>query len=433
MTWNYIISAVIINFVQIIVYFKIVKKKFLVFDFKIFIIYLLQTILIILNYTFVPNLIKVFLTFIIMIITCRLLFKEKNIIECINVAFITETIVIISELIFSIISVLFNKIDNELFAKIYQGALISNISISLISLFISSLGITNKVYNKLNRLTYNISKQILIIFFGLIIVLASLLFNLTYYDYSKPIILLVNTLIVCICFVFVIFVINKENKYNKIYIEHSTSLKQLEEYESIINEFRITNHENENQLNSIKGITNNRKVHDFINTILDNKTKSNKIFLKQALLIPTGGLRGLISSKLFQMNNFNINYTIHIDKKLTTKIMSNVSTKDMSDICQIVGVYIDNAIDDVKNRNSIEKKIFLNIYVDDNINIEIMNPINSEIDLGKIKKIGYTTKAGNHGYGLSLANKILKENQNLKNETIIFNNMFKQKLIIKIK
>lgn len=176
-------------------------------------------------------------------------------------------------------------------------------------------------------------------------------------------------------------------------------------------------------------MTSNKRVREYIDEILNNKNKKNELILKQALLIPTGGLRGLIYSKLVIMKNKNINYNLHVDKKINIKLTKNISTKTMLNVCQIIGVYLDNAIEAVENLK--QKNILINIYKEDDIVIEIINNKENYVDINKIDKAGYTTKEGIHGYGLSLVSKILKEDPKLINERDITKNTFKQKLIIK--
>ena len=426
---KYLISALIINFVEIIVYHKVAREKIRFNNLSIYYVYVIQTILVILNYTFVPNLIKVILTFFIMIVICKILFIKKKWVECINVAFVTEIIVIISEFIFALVVSLIGKYNNEFIAKIYQGQLLTNIMISILCLSISNLKISNTIFIKLTKISTSISKNILTILFGLIIITSSLLFNLTYYDYSQTIVLFINTIIIFVYFIFVVFGIRKEYKYVKVYNKYATSLEELEEYETIINEFRIINHENENQLNTIKGFTNNKKVHEYIDEIFNNKVVKNKELLKKAMLIPSGGLRGLIYSKLVQMKNYNIDYSLSVDKSINSRLINSFSTKDMYDICQIIGVYLDNAIEEVKTYE--EKNITIRFYKDSNINIEITNCINHEIKTNEIEKVGYTTKNQGHGYGLNLVNSIIKDNKMLRKENIIGKNFFTQKLIVK--
>ena len=426
---NVCISSMIMNVFEILIYHSICKEKINFKSYKLYFIYILQTILIIANYMLTNSMIKVIITFLIMILTIKLLFKDKNTIECINIAFISEVIIIISEIIFATTVSIFNKIDNTNLVKYFEGEIITNFSISVLSFFIAKFSFVNKIFQKLNKLTDNLSKYIIIVGLGFIVFICSLLYNLSYYNYSQTISLIVNTFIITAYFVIVILIIYKDNKYNKIYRKYSTSIDELEEYESIINEYRVINHENKNQLNTIKGMTSNKKIHEFIDRILKIKNEKSESALKKALLIPTGGLRGLLYSKLILMKNYNINYNVQVDKKVSNRIISNISTKDMMDLCQIIGVFLDNAIDEVKNLD--KKIIYISIYMIDGLNVEIMNNVANSFDLSKIDKLGFSTKGKGHGYGLTLVNNILKNNHNLKNERYINSYIFKQ--IIKLK
>ncbi len=426
-----IISSIIMNIAEIISYYKISNTKINTKDFKIYLIYLLQTFLIVINYAFTTNVIKVIITFLIMLLTCKLLFRHKKIVECLVIVFVSELLIIFSEFCFMILASFYSKVNNQELIQMVQGTVFTNLGITIIILLFLFTNIPNKLYKKIMRLVSNISFNKIIIFLSFIIICSSFLFYISYYNKNSSFTLIVNFIIMTVYFIIVVMILIKERKYNIINAKYLTTLNELEEYENIINEFRIINHENENQLNSIKGMTKNKKVIAYIDEITNNKNAVNTFILKQALLIPTGGLRGLIYSKLILMKKFDIKYNLHIDKKINSKLMKSVSTKTMLDICQIIGVYLDNAIEAV---SSIDKKeILINIYKDENINIEIINNYQGILDISKIGKAGYTTKEGMHGYGLNLVNKILKENNDLTNDRVIKQDYFKQKLIIKIK
>lgn len=425
----YILSAMIINAGELYGYYNISGEKIIFNRPRLYLVYCFQTVLIILNYTFVSNAIKAIITFLIITFMCKILFKHKKLIDCIIIAFVTEFFMIVSEFIYMFIMGSFNKVNNNFLMETFGGTLQTNIFILILFLVFILLKIPSKLYKKLIKYVYNISSNKLIVFFGLIILISNLIFYISYYNKNNYFTLFVNLSVTVIYSLIMLLLVIKESKYNNIHSKYITTLKELEEYENIINEYRIINHENQNQLNSIKGMTNNKKVHEYIDEILDNKNTKNEVILKQALLIPAGGLRGLIYSKLILMRNKNINYSLHVDKQINSKLIKTISTKTMLNICQIVGVYLDNAIEAVENLN--QKNILINIYKLDDMVIEIINNIDDCVDIDKIDKVGYTTKEGIHGYGLSLVNKILKEDNNLTNERNITKSSFKQKLLIR--
>ena len=422
------ISTLIMTFSEIICCHRVLNEKIDFKSFKIYLIYFISVVLIFLNYVLAANIYKVLVSFIIMMLMFFLLFKVKFK-DCFIGTVILEVMTIISELLFAVIISLFHGLDANSLAQSYQGTLFTNVMISTILIMVSFLIKPHLIFKKLSKLVSNITINKIILFFSFVILCSSFLFYISYYNKNETFTLIVNFAITTIYFVIVVMIIVKEHNYNVVKAKYKTTLNELEEYESIINEYRVINHENQNQLNSIKGMTSNKRVREYIDEILNNKNKKNELILKQALLIPTGGLRGLIYSKLVIMKNKNINYNLHVDKKINIKLTKNISTKTMLNVCQIIGVYLDNAIEAVENLK--QKNILISIYKVDNIVIEIINNKENYVDINKVDKAGYTTKEGIHGYGLSLVSKILKEDPKLINEREITQNTFKQKLIIK--
>ncbi len=424
-----LISSFIINVIEMFCIHKIVNEKMNLKSKKTYFIYLLMVLLIFLNYIFSNNLYKVFITLLISLIEIKLLFN-KSLKENIVIAVLMELTTILAEFIFALVISLINNINPNSLAQTYQGTIVTNIFISFIIFLLSNILFLNKIYNKIINLIGNISIKKVVIFLSIIIVCGSTLFYLSYYNKNNIFSLIVNFIIITIYFLIVILLMKKENKYNRIRLKYLVTIQDLNEYESIINQYRIINHENQNQLQAIKGMTKNKKLIDYINEIIKSKNSENKSLINQALLIPTGGLRGLIYSKLILMKEKSIKYSINIDKKINSKLMKNISSNEMIDICQIIGVFIDNAIEAVEKLK--ERVVIINVFRDENINIEIQNTYDNSIELNKIDKIGYSTKGKNHGYGLALVNRILKNNKNFSNEREVSKNLFKQKLIIKI-
>ena len=100
-------------------------------------------------------------------------------------------------------------------------------------------------------------------------------------------------------------------------------------------------------------------------------------------------------------------------------------------MCHILGIYIDNAIQAAEE--SRRKSLSIEIYVmNDMLNFVISNTYKGSINLEKLGKKGYSTKGKNHGMGLYLAKKIIKQNDKFSYKPLIINKLFVQKLIYKI-
>ena len=175
----------------------------------------------------------------------------------------------------------------------------------------------------------------------------------------------------------------------------------------------------------------NKNVREYLdNLINDNRKEDNDLLLKTNS-IPTGGLQGLIYQKLLDMKEKKIEYHLEISKNISKKRIENLDVKTNKDLCTIVGVFLDNAIQAVENIN--EKNIGIYLYQEDYVFvISISNNYKGRIDLQRMNEKGYTTKEEGHGYGLSLVKDILDKNKNFKNERAICGNVFIQKIKLNI-
>ena len=197
---------------------------------------------------------------------------------------------------------------------------------------------------------------------------------------------------------------------------------------------RINNHEDKNQLLVIKSMVEkkNEKLIEYINEIIKEKREDNEILFSKTKRIPSGGLQGLIYQKMLLMQDNNIEVILDVSKNIRKIDFSNISSKMNYDICRIVGVILDNAIEETIKFNKNEREIVISMYVyDEYFYIEVSNRIKENIDINKIYDKSYTTKENGHGYGLSLLNKIVSENDKIINNIRIMNNIFTQ--IVKIK
>ena len=181
----------------------------------------------------------------------------------------------------------------------------------------------------------------------------------------------------------------------------------------------------------IRNMSKNKKITNYIDEIIDNKLKDNDKLMLDVLVIPEGGLRGLIYSKLLFMKENNINGNLLVDKKIKAVDLINVEDSLMLDICKVIGVFIDNAIDEVLKLK--ERNIEIAIYFENKeLCIEVSNNYKNQIDIENMGNLGYTTKGENHGYGLALVKEIIQNNKKLINEKKINKNIFSQILKIKM-
>ena len=132
------------------------------------------------------------------------------------------------------------------------------------------------------------------------------------------------------------------------------------------------------------------------------------------------------------MKECNIQYELEISKDVrTVDLINNIDDFIMLDICKRIGVYTDNAIQEVEKLE--EKYINIEMYLDNSdLIISISNNYSGIIELDKIEDSGYTTKEAGHGYGLTLAKQIVDNNKKLSNKKMITQDTFTQMLKIKM-
>ena len=210
-------------------------------------------------------------------------------------------------------------------------------------------------------------------------------------------------------------------------------IKNLNEYEKMLEIQRLNNHENKNHFITIRGMLKdkNHKAYKYISNLLETKIADDEELLYKTKKLPIGGLQGLIYQKLLIMKEKKINISLEVSKRLDTILLEKISDLTNQHLCAIVGVLLDNAIEAVELLN--ERKVSINVYSEDGyLVITISNNFEGILELNKIEEKGYSTKGKGRGYGLSLAKQIMERDENLKLEREIIGNMFKQKLKLKI-
>lgn len=386
-------------------------------------------ILLMLNYEYIENFIKPVISTIIMMIYYYSLYKGE-IKKCVILSIYSQLIVLTSELIYVFLILLISKVNELGLTEQYFGSIITNFVIAFISVFIVRFKFINKIYKKLISITDKISKNSLVLLSILLLIVTSVLFSIVYYKVNLIYLLLTNTTIIVIYTVFIFLYFKTSNNYVKVYDKYTTTLNSLKEYENILSRYRVSNHENKNQLLTIRGMVKNKKVVSYIDEIIENKIKDNEKLMFESLVIPEGGLRGLIYSKMLLMHENNIEYDLCIDKQVKTTDLTLLSDDVVLNICNIVGVYLDNAIEAVKDLE--EKYIIIEMYKDDTLNIAITNNYVGNIDVDKIDESGYSTKGNSHGYGLALVKQILDNNKYIKNVRHVSEDEFTQEIKIKL-
>ena len=384
------------------------------------------------NYYYVNQFLKIISITLIMMIFCKLFFKV-SINKSIVGPLVSQFIIMISELIFSLVVLFFIGPDVEQIVNNYFGSLFTNFSISILAFILIRVKLGYRLYDFLIKITSKIKKYELIVFSIILVISVNLIEMSIYYKISIIWLILINTSLIVIYAILIFQMANTKNEYLTISEKYNRSKNSLTEYQSVVSRYRIDNHENKSQLKRLRNKIDkeNKEAIEYIDMILDTRIKNNEKILNKTKIIPDSDLKVLIDSKIMTMEEKNIKNRLHVDKEVKTIDLIEMDPLLMEDICKIVGVYLDNAIEAVETLD--KKEIQLDLYkLDDFLCISVVNNYEGEIELDKLYDVGYTTKDNGHGYGLPLVAEIVDNNKNLSKETHVNEEIFRQVLKIKM-
>lgn len=395
---------------------------------RVWIILILTTLISIFNYFNTNQLIKTIIITLIFIIVYKFLFRVQ-LRQSIAGPLISQVLYFTIETIFIIvmISIFGNSVQD--FVSNYFGSFVANTTISIGVLFVSKLKIIKKLCNFFGSIILKLDETI-VIFLSIMVVFLFNIFTLNALDILNPEMLMIISLsISIISFVLICMYFKAKDDYYKINDKYNSSLESLKELENALTNHRIDNHENRNHLMTIRNMTTSKKIIKFIDTILDNKLKDDKNVSKETDIVPAGGLRGLVYSKLLLMNSKKIDYELDVASSVRIVDILDYGNETMLDICKIIGIFLDNAIEEV---DTIEDKyIVIEMYLEEDVFIiNITNTFDNTKNKDNIYKAGVSTKGGNHGYGLSLVKKLVHHNKQLKTYHEINEDQFTQVLKI---
>ncbi len=352
--------------------------------------------------------------------------------KSITMVLLLQILTMVSEVIYAIVGTIIfniNVVSTDTFIN-----MINSIGTVIISCLIWKTGQPKKIYYFLINSVKSLKRREIITTTTLMMLVAIISTMAVYLKWNYVVVLSINTILIIIFIFISIKFASAKNKYNEISNKYETSISSLRQYEAMIDKYRIYNHENKNELQTLRNLISkkNTKALKYIDGILEDKIKDNEKIMHKTFKIPEGGLRAIIYGKLCKMDELGIKYSLDIARDVRTVDLINMNEEIVLNICKILGVFLDNAIEAVKNLK--DKQITIEIYLmDGKLCIDITNNFEGKLELDKLDKEKYTTKGKNHGYGLSLVKQIIGDNSNIfENEKSISRNNFIQKLKIKM-
>ncbi len=396
---------------------------------QIFLFFIIIWIYCLISCFLIPNQLR-FILFVIVIAFAMFFIlnvKSKNVILY---SFNTEIIMSISEILVSLLLVLFG-INSKDIVNNYTYNFLTNIFIAALSIFIIHIPVFVKIVYKVNNIfnkNKNLIKYLYIFLCVLYLVVSKngleFILKSNYY---------INILFIVSMVVILTIIIKNESKYDQLNEQNKQMLNYVTKYEKIITDQGKANHEFRNQLMVIRGYAQMKspKLIEYLDSIVDDTKKTHSSYLiSQLNNFPDGGIKGLLYYKLSIMEDENIKYEINVEYGVKTKLKS-LDTVIYKNITKILGVLLDNAIDASKNAEN-KKAVISVIKESSKVIFNISNTYKGKIDVSKIGT-GYTTKGRNHGYGLRLVNDIIKENNCLDVKSKVNDDYYTTSLFIEVK
>ena len=394
------------------------------------IIIIVYSILYGLIYKEFDNSLRSIINFVINTLIFKFLFNFK-LSKAIFISFLHVILLIISELTLFAIVGIFTGGDKSYIHENLAGNIGGNIIVSAI--FVILALILRKTLRKLMNFKVSSNKKVSIYIIFVIVCI----FFFFYYGFSQKLEgpqIFISILTITL-FLIILFSLIKQNiKNERLTKEYDNLIDFVKEYEMIIENQRIDRHENKNTLVNIKSkLIDKSKRNDiieYIDSILKEKTTFSKEKYAKLGYLPSNGLKGLFYYKIDHAENMGIKVSISIPKDVSKSLLYDLKGNDYKELCKIIGVYLDNAIE--ASIISDDKNIGIEIYNrQDYVSVIISNSYCGEIDEVSINKTGYSTKGSGRGYGLSLVNRIIKSNPIFENETNVTPKLYIQKLTIK--
>lgn len=428
----YFLSALLILIFMICSWHVFMRKKINFKDYKLYVALIVGVLFCTAITLFLPQSLK-FLSNVILLSLISYIFFCRNISKVLLMLAVSEFIAVIAEFIIAVPVFIFidnnpNNVSNNLYSTI-----LVNFGIPLLALVSLKTPFPLKLYDYLVKTFNNLKQSNLVIYFVVTIALISVFLIMTYMNLSSTVLLTCNTILTILYIVVIVKLANTQGNFRVVSDKYKTSLTSLQEYEDMMDRTKVANHENKNQLLTIRNMVkaNDKGIVKYIENLVDSKIKDNENIFYKTSKIPEGGLRASIYSKLCKMEEDNIEYSLNIANDVRAVDLIEMGDGIMLDVCNVISVFLDNAIEEVKKLD--DKHISVELFmIDGDLCIEVSNNYEGIIDLEKMDNAKYSTKGDGHGYGLTLVKQILKRNKLLENERRINGNIFSQVLKIKM-
>lgn len=379
------------------------------------------------------NMVVIYLKFLLITTLFAVIYKlfyKSNVQESIITVIFVQLVITISEFIgVFVIGVIF-QYDLEKFMNEIFGAAFFNIITIILSILIVKIPIVLKIYNYILDFTKHIKRYQTVLITLILAITISILMSINYFNLDYITTLIINFTFLLI-YTGICIAVMKEKNTSEIYrIGYEEQQKALQDNVLLLDQECMKNHENVNQLYTIEGLARNndtKGILEYIGVVIKEKKQEDNTLTRRIKRIPLATIQGLIYPKLGIMKDNDIDFQIVLARNIKEFDFTKIDMKTNMELCKILGVLIDNAIDEVTKLK--DRKIKLELFCKNgDLHIDVSNNYGKLLD--NMDEVGVTSKEGLHGYGLGIIAQITKQNPKLQNQKKINANRFHQIVVV---
>ncbi len=304
----------------------------------------------------------------------------------------------------------------------------------LSALIVILLSMNRRIKDTINKLAFKKKPKKIVqiaLFMICTIVAISCLFLIIFNNYGFNLELIISIIAIIVFFILIYVYAKEQLEYNSLKIQMESLMKPVKQFEDWLEKESLNRHEYKNNLAVLRSMVTDKKAQKFIDDKLNNTLNIEFEYISLLKNVPTGGLKGLLFYKIMYAKEDNLNISFDVSKNVSSTI-DKIGDKSFQDLCYLLGIFIDNAIEAASKSKG--KNLLIEIYSTDSnlLNFVISNNYFGNVDINKVYTKGYTTKGKGRGNGLYFAKRISNNNPNISLSNEIINDYYIQKIKINI-
>ena len=424
-----ILSICILSVIVIYEWHKLQGTKVNWRSYKIYLIYIIFIILSFLGSSLTNAYIRMPILLVIWTILYVFLFNvsiREALVSVIEVQIITLILEVICMIfLMGVLQIDIQVLQSNLFLK-----LLPNLGMGVLTYIVFLFKFPIYIRENIIKFIKHLNSRYVALYLILLMICINVMMAVIYYENTTIIIIIMECIVLSIYTVISILMLKEKNTSEIYRIGYEEQQKALQDNVLLLDQECMKNHENVNQLYTIEGLARNndtKGILEYIGVVIKEKKQEDNTLTRRIKRIPLATIQGLIYPKLGIMKDNDIDFQVVLARNIKEFDFTKVDMKTNMELCKILGVLIDNAIDEVTKLE--DRKIKLELFCKNgDLHIDVSNNYGKLLD--NMDEVGVTSKEGLHGYGLGIIAQITKQNPKLHNQKKINANRFHQIVIV---